>query len=98
MDKIEINLDMTKLQQDYPATSLPSKLNKRTGNAKKCKFEKLDATLYDPSASMLAFYTNIDRLQAWIKTLDILYYDNLGKEGSEFRVVWLDVPSEWRQK
>lgn len=69
MDQIQINLDMTKLQQDYPATSLPSKLNKRTGKAKKCQF-------VDPSARMLAFYTNIDRLQAWIKTLDIFYYDN----------------------
>lgn len=44
---------------------------------------------------MLSFHTNIDRIQPWIKTLDVLYYENFGKEESEFRVLWSDEPPEW---
>jgi hypothetical protein len=44
---------------------------------------------------MLSFHTNIDRIQPWIKTLNVLYYENFGKEESEFRVLWSDEPPEW---
>ncbi|CAC5413588.1 unnamed protein product [Mytilus coruscus] len=47
---------------------------------------------------MLSFHTNIDRLQPWIKALDMLYYDNLGRDGSEYRVVWADEPPEWTDR
>jgi len=95
MENVEINLSMEKIIVDYPRNSLPTKFHKRTGKAKKCKYEEIDLTLYEPSARMLSFYTTIERIQPWIKALHVLYYDNLGNEGSEYLVKWDDEPSVW---
>ena len=43
---------------------------------------------------MVAFYTNRPRLLAWIKTLEILYYNNLGEE-EKLNIVWQDEPNRW---
>ena len=44
---------------------------------------------------MVTFYTTSDRIQAWIKTLDIYYYDNLGKD-HDLKIEWRDDPIEWK--
>ncbi|CAC5374405.1 unnamed protein product [Mytilus coruscus] len=98
MENLKINLQMDKTIQDYPLTSLPTKFNKRTGKAKKSLYEKLDLTLYESSTEMLFFHTNSDRIQPWIKSLDMLYYDNLGRDGSEYVVVWADEPTKWTDR
>lgn len=59
-------------------------------------FEKIDLSLYQADARMVAFYTRVDRLLAWIKAFDILYYDNLGQQES-FNVNWFDDPPSWTE-
>lgn len=95
-DKLHIDLSMDKVLADYPAHCLPTKLNKRSRKTKKVAFEKLDLSLYQADARMVAFYTRVDRLLAWIKAFDILYYDNLGQQES-FNVNWFDDPPNWTE-
>lgn len=98
MDDLLIDLNLDQIQRDYPVTCLPSSLNKRSGKANKCLYEELDLKLYEPAAKMVAFHTAINRIQPWLKTLDIFYYDNLGKEGSNYSVQWEDDPINWTDR
>lgn len=98
MDDLLIDLNLDQIQRDYPVTCLPSSLNKRSGKANKCLYEELDLKLYEPTAKMVAFHTAINRIQPWLKTLDIFYYDNLGKEGSNYSVQWEDDPINWTDR
>ncbi|CAC5365975.1 unnamed protein product [Mytilus coruscus] len=88
---------MDKTINDYPLSSLPSKQSKRTGKAKLSLFEQIDPNLYDEHAKLITFYTNLDRIQPWIKTLDIYYYDNLGKE-PDYDIEWYDEPKTWENR
>ncbi|CAC5412285.1 unnamed protein product [Mytilus coruscus] len=80
LGKLKIDLSMDKTINAYPLSSLPLKQNTRSGKAKLSLFEQIDSNLYKEHAKIITFYTNLDRIQPWIKTLDIYYYDNLGKE------------------
>lgn len=97
LGKLKIDLSMDKTINDYPLSSLPSKQNKRTGKAKLSLFEQIDPNLYDEHAKIITFYTNLDRIQPWIKTLDIYYYDNLGKE-PDYDIEWYDEPKIWENR
>ncbi|CAG2221419.1 ABCB1 [Mytilus edulis] len=97
LGKLKIDLSMDKTINDYPLSSLPSKQNKRTGKAKLSLFEQIDPNLYDEHAKIITFYTNLDRIQPWIKTLDIYYYDNLGKE-PDYDIEWYDEPKTWENR
>ena len=94
LEDLEINLDIKHIIHSYPHAMLPTKLNPRTRKAKKTLFEKLDRHLYDDSANMVAFHTSASRIHSWIKTLHILYFDNLGKR-PDLNVHWFDVPEVW---
>ncbi|CAC5368637.1 unnamed protein product [Mytilus coruscus] len=97
LGKLKIDLSMDKTINDYPLSSLPSKQRKRTGKAKLSLFEQIDPNLYDEHAKIITFYTNLDRIQPWIKTLDIYYYDNLGKE-PDYDIEWYDEPKTWENR
>ena len=92
--EIEVDPSWTKILNEYPISSLPNKLNKRSGKAKHAMFEEIDKELYEEEAKMVTFYTNLQRLHPWIKTLDTFYYDNLGKS-EEFKINWHDDPEVW---
>ena len=94
LDNLAINLSMEKTNTSYPAHCLPSKLKKRNGKAKSCGFEEILLNHYEKEAKMIAFHTNRPRLLAWIKALEILYYDNFGNE-EDFIVDWQDEPHRW---
>lgn len=95
-EDLHISMSMSRVLSDYPAHCLPEKLNKRTGKAKKSLFEQIDLCLYDPEARMVSFHTSSDRILAWIKALDIFYYDNVGKSES-MNVRWIDDPPNWTE-
>jgi hypothetical protein len=75
-------------------TSLPKKLNKRTGKARNSLFEEVDLKMYEKGANMVAFHTSIERIYPWIKTLDSFYYDHLGRSDS-YIIKWYDEPEIW---
>ena len=91
---IVINPNMDKILRDYPHNSLPTKLNRRTGKAKKCLYEEIDPNLYEKDARMVTFYTTLNRIHPWIKTLDVFYYDHLGSHDN-FDIKWYDEPKSW---
>ncbi|CAC5385215.1 unnamed protein product [Mytilus coruscus] len=97
LGKLKIDLSMDKTINDYPLSSLPSKQSKRTGKAKLSLFEQIDPNLYDEHAKIITFYTHLDRIQPWRKTLDIYYYDNLGKE-PDYDIEWYDEPKTWENR
>ncbi|CAG2218274.1 unnamed protein product [Mytilus edulis] len=72
----------------------PKILHKRTGKAKKCLFEDIDIYLYEKEARMITFFTNVERIHPWIKTLDLFYYDHMGNN-DKFDIKWYDVPTTW---
>ena len=91
---LKINFCVDETKQHYPEHCLPEKLNKRTGKARHCSFEEICSNLYEKEARMVAFHTTQPRLYAWIKALEILYYDNLG-EDAKYIVGWQDEPERW---
>lgn len=94
-DVPKLDPSWTRIISEYPRSSLPKKLNKRTGKAKNSLFEELDVQLYDKGANMVTFHTDIHRLYPWIKTLDSFYYNHLGK-CDEFNINWYDDPEYGR--
>ena len=95
-EDLHISMSMSRVLLDYPAHCLPEKLNKRIGKAKKYLFEQIDLGLYDPEARMVSFHTSSGRILAWIKALDIFYYDNVGKSVS-VNMRWIDDPPNWTE-
>jgi hypothetical protein len=93
--KLKIDLSMDRVIKEYPISALPTKLHQRTDKAKQALFEEIDINLYNENAHIVTFYTSSDRIQAWIKTLDIYYYDNLGKD-QDLEIEWRDDPIEWK--
>lgn len=93
-DVPKLDPSWTRIISEYPRSSLPKKLNKRTGKAKNSLFEELDVQLYEKGANMVTFHTDIHRLYPWIKTLDSFYYNHLGK-CDEFNINWYDDPEIW---
>lgn len=91
MENLIINLSMDKTLKSYPAQCLPARLKKRNGKAKKCGFEDINLNLYEPEAEMVPFHTSHQRLLSWIKAMEILYYDDLGKQ-EDFTIDWQDIP------
>ncbi|CAC5387096.1 unnamed protein product [Mytilus coruscus] len=89
-----IDFSMDKVYKDYPVKMLPKILHKRTGNAMKCLFEDIDINLYEKEARMITFFTNVERIHPWIKTLDLFYYDHMGNN-DKFDIKWYDVPATW---
>ena len=94
LSKLKIDLSMDKILTEYPISALPTKLNKRTGKAKQAQYEEIDINLYEENAHTMTFYTTQDRIQSWIKTLDIYYYDNMGKD-QNMVIEWNDDPKDW---
>ncbi|CAC5377525.1 unnamed protein product [Mytilus coruscus] len=88
---------MSKIDTEYPSNCLPTKLNKRTGKAKKCQSEAIDINMYEESAHMITFHTSINRIQPWIKALSLLYFENMGNQEDNV-IKWLDVPERWSDR
>ena len=89
-----VNVDMENILREYPATCIPHKFHPRTGKAKNAYFEKINSTLYEESASIATFYTSEERLLPWLRALEILYFDNIGKM-NEVKITWHDHPENW---
>lgn len=97
IDSLNINnMNFGKVINDYPGKVIPLKLHDRTGKAKKCQFEAIDLNLYQREPKMVTFHTSRPRIQPWIATLDIFYYQYLGNDES-LTIKWYDVPESWTE-
>ena len=94
LEDLAIDLSMNRVMADYPASCFPDKLKRRTNKAKQSLFEQIDDKLYEPAAKMIAFHTDRNRLHAWIKAFEILYFNNIGNRENEV-VNWSDDPPKW---
>ena len=94
IDMPQVDPSWARILSEFPESSLPKKLNKRTGKAKNALFEELDLNLYEKEANMVTFHTNIQRLYPWIKTLSTFYYDHLGNSDG-YNIKWYDDPKIW---
>ena len=94
LEDLAIDLSMDRVMADYPASCFPDKLKRRTNKAKQSLFEQIDDKLYEPAAKMIAFHTDRNRLHAWIKAFEILYFNNIGNRENEV-VNWSDDPPKW---
>lgn len=54
--RLKIDTDMKNINDEYPVSCLPTKLNNRTGKARNCPFEAIDLNLYDDNAH-ISHYT-----------------------------------------
>lgn len=64
----------------YPKDRLPDRLyDPPTEKVKQAKFECLDLNMYKKEARMVAFRTVVERIQAWLKALNLYYYEYMGK-------------------
>ena len=91
----KLDLFLTNIQQDYPKSCLPSLFKNPSGaKAKQLAYEQIDPKVYDTQARMVAFRIKRERLEHWIKSLQILYYDHYGQT-DPFTVKWYDEPTEW---
>lgn len=80
------------VEKRYPVGCLPQSLTTpSTNKAKRCLFEKIDITVYEPEAKMVAFRTKHNRIQPWLKAL-YLYYDMSCKDTRT--VDFVDTPLE----
>ena len=83
------------LYQEYPKCTFPLTLKASTGKkAKSCLFEEIISHLYEKSAKMVAFKTNVERLPAWIRSAWLYYYDYLG-EMDTYNINWTHDPPHW---
>ena len=89
-----IDFSMEKVLKDYPFSILPTVFNKRTGKAANCLFEEISPNVYENQARMITFHTSVDRIHAWIKCLDVFYYQYLG-QSDKYNVKWHDEPEVW---
>ncbi|CAC5378898.1 unnamed protein product [Mytilus coruscus] len=76
----------------YPHSHLPKQLvHPSTEKGKSCQFEQIDTTIYEEEARMVAFRTTYERVQPWIKALNIFYFEFYGKH-SDKEISWVDSP------
>ena len=68
------------IEDTYSLDCLPNKLlQPSTEKSKLAKFEALDLNIYKKAARMVAFRKTVNRIQPWIKTMILYYYEYLGK-------------------
>ncbi|CAC5389896.1 ROCK2 [Mytilus coruscus] len=72
LKNIKIDTDLSKIDTEYPSNSLPTRLNKRTGKAKKCQFEAIDINMYEESAHVLLEYKEVTTSPLYKKDFPIL--------------------------
>ncbi|CAC5392228.1 unnamed protein product [Mytilus coruscus] len=89
-----IDFSMDKVYKDYPVKMFQRSFTNERVKAKKCLFEDIDINLYEKEARMITFFTNVERIHPWIKTLDLFYYDHMGNN-DKFDIKWYDVPTTW---
>ena len=75
----------------YHVTCFPKILKEPTGTAKKCGFEKIDSSLYEHDARMVAFRATRERIRPWIGALSLYYYEHLGRD-TQYNIQWKDDP------
>lgn len=99
MDKLNIDdpdvqqlLSSDFINEKYPLTHLPKKLvDPTTEKGKSCQYKEIDSNIYEEEARMIAFRTNVDRIQPWLKTLHIFYLKFYVNQPDK-KISWLDNP------
>ena len=80
------------IEKHYSLDCLPSTLvEPSTEKAVCCLFEEITLSIYDNDARMAAFRTIHSRIQPWIKTLNLYFYEFLGKQSDKV-ITWVDNP------
>lgn len=79
------------VEKRYPVDCLPKSVSTPSTKSKRCMLESIDSTVYKPEANMMAFRTNHNRIQPWLKALH-LYYDMSCKDTRT--VDFVDTPLE----
>ena len=83
-------LQRNAVETHYSMHCLPPRLiEPTTDKASKCLYEIIDPNIYENEARMVAFRTIHSRLQAWIKALNLYFYEYLGKKSDKI-VEWSD--------
>lgn len=77
--------------KSYHDTCFPKILKEPTGKAKKCGFEKIDNSLYEHDARMVAFRVTRERIRPWLGALSLYYYEHLGRD-TQYNIQWKDDP------
>jgi hypothetical protein len=54
-----------------------------TDKANRCLYQQLDPSNYESGARMVAFRTLHERIVSWIKTLNLYYYELMGKQNDK---------------
>ncbi|VDI84200.1 Hypothetical predicted protein [Mytilus galloprovincialis] len=89
---IKLLIESDSITDCYPHSHLPKKLvDPTTEKGKSCQFEQIDTTIYEDEARMVAFRTTYERVQPWIKALNIFYFEFYGKH-SDKEISWVDSP------
>lgn len=90
--EIQSILQNDTVEQHYSADCLPRKLSDpSTDKGNRCLYEEIDASIYDKEARMVAFRTTHNRIQPWIKVLNLYFYEIMGKESDKL-ITWVDNP------
>ena len=89
---VQLLIASDSINDTYPISHLPKKLvEPTTEKGKRCLFEEIDSNIYEEEARMVAFRTTCGRIQAWLKALNILYYEFYGKQQDK-DISWVDNP------
>jgi hypothetical protein len=62
IEGLTIDLDVGKLEDEYPNECFSVKFKPRNGKAKNSCYEEIDEGLYEESAKMICFFTSEKRL------------------------------------
>lgn len=84
------------IESKYSAECLPPKMtDPSTEKASSCLFEEINNEIYVNQARMVAFRTNQDRFQSWIKAFYMFYMQQGESEStcSKYKVEWNDHPT-----
>lgn len=89
---IQCCLQSDTIEKHYSADCLPLNcVEPSNPKACMCLFERIDINIYDYEARMIAFRTTQPRLQAWIKALNLYFYEHMGKQSDKV-ITWVDSP------
>ncbi|CAC5410260.1 unnamed protein product [Mytilus coruscus] len=70
--EIKVILQNDIIEKHYSADCLPQKLvDPSTEKSSRCLYEHIDTTIYEKEARMVAYRTTHERLQPWIKALNL---------------------------